>query len=84
MAAKGSSTSAAPARTITVERQVRAMPSASARVAAPPPAPRSSAGARGGSFGGSGSGAHGGSSQMSTSSHASMSSASHSGGGHSH
>jgi hypothetical protein len=84
MAAKGSSTSAAPARTITVERQVRAMPSASARVAAPPPAPRSFAGARGGSFGGSGSGAHGGSSQMSTSSHASMSSASHSGGGHSH
>jgi len=84
MTAKGSSTSAPPARTITVERQGRAMPSASARVAAPPPAPRSFGGARGGSFGGSDSSAHGGSSQMAPSSHASTSSASHSGGGHSH
>ena len=74
IAAKSSSTTALPARSITVDRQVRAVPSASSRgvapsassrVAAPPPAPRSYAGTRAGSFGG-GSSARGASSQMGT------------------
>ena len=97
IAARGSSTSASPARAIAVDRQVRAvpsasartMPSASARVAAPPPAPRSFAGTRGGSFEG-GSSARGASSSMASSSHSSMSTSSagrgssSSGGGRSH
>jgi FecR protein len=41
MAARGSSTVTSAPRAMTVERQVRTMPSASARIAAPPPAPRS-------------------------------------------
>jgi hypothetical protein len=46
LAARGSSTitsstAASPTRTATVDRSARAMPSASSRVAAPPPAPRS-------------------------------------------
>jgi len=87
-AARSSSTvtsATAVARSTTVDRQVRSVPSASSRVAAPPPAPRSYAGARGGNFGGS-SGARGASSAMSTSSHATMSSASRgsSGGGRAH
>ena len=78
-AAKSSSTSTPPARSIAVDRQVRALPSASSRVvapsassrvAAPPPAPRSYAGTRGGSFGG-GSSARGPSSQMGTASRSS-------------
>jgi hypothetical protein len=79
-AAKGSTTTTNAARTATIERQVRAMPSASARVGAPPPAPRSYASARGGFFGGGGSGAHGPSSAAG-SSHATMSSAPRGGGG---
>jgi hypothetical protein len=79
-AAKGSTTTTNAARTATIERQVRAMPSASARVGAPPPAPRSYASARGGFFGGGGSGAHGASSAAG-SSHATMSSAPRGGGG---
>jgi len=65
MAARGASTSAPVARAITVERQVRTMPSASARVSAPPPAPRSSGSARGGFVEG-GSSARGGSVTTST------------------
>jgi FecR protein len=95
MAAKGSATSTSPARSIATNQQVRAVPSASsrvvpsasARVAAPPPAARSYASARGGSFEG-GSVARGARSQMATSSHATMSSAgrssSSSGGGRAH
>jgi hypothetical protein len=86
VAAKGSSTITSPARSITVDRQVRTVPSASARVAAPPPAPRSFGGSRGGFEGGSS--GRGASSSMATSSHSSMSSAgrgsSSSGGGRSH
>ena len=96
-AAKVSSTSTSPARSIALDRQgrtvpsasSRAMPSASARVAAPPPAPRSFAGSRAGSFEG-GSSARGGGSSMATSSHSSMSTSSagrgssSSGGGRSH
>jgi FecR protein len=65
MATRGTSTSAPAARAITVERQVRTMPSASARVSAPPPAPRSSGSARGGFVEG-GSSARGGSVTTST------------------
>jgi FecR protein len=95
MAAKGSATSTSPARSIATNQQVRAVPSASsrvvpsasARVAAPPPAARSYASARGGSFEG-GSVARGARSQMATSSHSTMSSAgrssSSSGGGRAH
>ena len=52
MAARGSSAvaSASVARAATIERQVRTMPSASARIASPPPAPRSYASTRGGGF----------------------------------
>jgi hypothetical protein len=71
-APRGVSMSASPARTVTAERQVRAMPSASSRVAPPPP--RSSASSGGGFFG-AGSSARGASPQMSTSTHATMSSA---------
>jgi hypothetical protein len=66
MAARASSTTVTPsttasrARAITADRQVRTMPSASARVAGPPPAPRSYGSARGG-FTEGGSGARGGS-----------------------
>jgi hypothetical protein len=82
--AKGSSTTTSPARAITVERQVRAVPSASSRVAAPPPAPRSYAVARGGYFGG-GSTGRGASSQMGTSAHSSVpASRGASGGGRAH
>jgi hypothetical protein len=104
MAAKGSTTSTSPARSIAADQQVRAVPSASSRavpsassravpsassrVAAPPPAPRSYASTRGGSFEG-GSSARGASSSMATSSHSSMSSSagrgsSSSGGGRAH
>jgi hypothetical protein len=65
MAARGASTSTPAARAITIERQVRTMPSASARVSAPPPAPRSSGSARGGFVEG-GSSARGGSVTTST------------------
>jgi hypothetical protein len=81
-----SSSSASLARTATVERQVRAVPSASSRVAAAPPA-RSYASARGGFFGG-GSSASGTSTRTTTSAHSSVSSgsrgASMSGGGRAH
>ena len=87
VAARGSSISASPARAITVDRQVRMVPSASSRVAAPPPAPRSYASARGGYFGG-GSTGRGASSQMTTAPRSSMPSASRgstmSGGGRAH
>ena len=73
-AGKDSSTGASLARSVAVDRQVRAVTAASARVAAPPPAPRSYAGTRGGFE--SGSKARGASSSMATSSHSSMSSAS--------
>jgi hypothetical protein len=79
VAAKGSTTTTAAARTATIERQVRAMPSASGRVGAPPPAARSYGSARGGFLGGGSSGAHGASSAVS--SHATMSSAPRGGGG---
>lgn len=79
VAAKGSTTTTAGARTATIERQVRAMPSASARIGAPPPAPRSYGSARGGFLGGGSSGARGASSAVS--SHATMSSAPRGGGG---
>jgi hypothetical protein len=79
-AAKGSTTTTAAVRTATVARQVRTMPTASSRVAAPPPAPRSYASARGGFFGDGGSGARGATSAVS-SSHATMSSAPRGGGG---
>jgi hypothetical protein len=67
MAARGSSTvaSASVARTANIERQARTMPSASARVASPPPATRSYASNRGGVFE-SGSSARGTSSTTST------------------
>ena len=88
--AKGSTTSESPTRSVAASQQVRAVPSASsrttasasARVAAPPPASRSYGGMRGGSFEG-GSVARGSST---ASSHASMSSAgrSSSGGGRAH
>jgi hypothetical protein len=67
MAARGLSTvaSASVARTANIERQVRTMPSASARIASPPAAPRSFASARGGVFE-SGSSARGTSSTTST------------------
>jgi len=65
MATRGTSTSAPAARAITVDRQVRTMPSASARVSAPPPAPRSYGSARGGFVEG-GSSARGGSVTTST------------------
>jgi hypothetical protein len=88
-AARGSSTVAsvsALARSTAVERQVRSVPSASSRVAAPPPASRSSASGRGGYFGGS-SGARGASSQMGTSARSSAPAsrgATMSGGGRAH
>jgi hypothetical protein len=86
IAARGSSTTASPARTATVDRQVRAMPSASSRVAAQPPAPRSYAG---GGFFGAGSGARGTSTRTTTATHSSVLSsgsrgASMSGGGRAH
>jgi hypothetical protein len=67
MAARGSSTvaSASVARTANIERQVRTMPSASARIASPPPATRSFASTRGSVFA-SGSGGRGTSSVTST------------------
>jgi len=81
-----SSTSASLARTATVDRQDRVMPSASSRVAAPPPA-RSYSNARGGYFGG-GSSASGTSTRTTMSTHSSISSGSRgssmSGGGRAH
>jgi hypothetical protein len=80
------STTASPARATTVERQVRTVPSASSRVAAPPPA-RSYASARGGVFE-AGSSARSTSARTTTSTHSTMSSgsrgASMSGGGRAH
>jgi hypothetical protein len=69
MAARGSSAvaSASVARAATIERQVRTMPSASARIASPPPAPRSYASTRGGGFE-SGSSARGTSTRTTTTS----------------
>jgi hypothetical protein len=85
MAARGSSTSTSLARGATVDRQVRAMTSASSRVAAPPPA-RSYA--SGGFFEAS-SGARGTSTRTTTTTHSSVLSsgsrgASMSGGGRAH
>jgi hypothetical protein len=85
MAARDSSTISSTARSIAVDRQVRAVTSASARVAAPPPAPRSYASSRGGSFEG-GYGGRGGS-QITTSTHSTVVSGSHGssmGGGRAH
>ena len=65
MAARGTSTRTPAARAITVDRQARTMPSASARIAGPPPAPRSYGSARGGFIEG-GSSARGGSITTST------------------
>jgi FecR protein len=86
MAARGSSTSTALARPSIIDRQVRAVPSASSRIAAPPPAPRSFA--SGGTFEG-GSGARGTGTRTSTSAHSSVLSsgsrgATMSGGGRAH
>jgi hypothetical protein len=95
MAAKGSTSSTSPTRSIAASQQVRAVPSASsrvvasasARVAAPPSPLRSYGSTRGASFEG-GSGGRGANSQMATSSHATMSSTSRgsssSGGGRAH
>jgi hypothetical protein len=74
-AARGPSTTSSPARAITVERQVRTVPSASSRIAGPPPAPRSYPSARGG-YSGGGSSARGASPQMGTSTRSSAPSSS--------
>jgi len=65
MAARGTSTTSPAARAITADRQARTMPSASARIAGPPAAPRSYGSARGG-FTEGGSSARGGSITTST------------------
>jgi hypothetical protein len=87
MAPRGSAMVTSAPRAMTVERQVRTVPSASSRVAAPPPAPRSYAG---GGFFESGASARGTSTRTTTTStHSSVSSsgsrgATMSGGGRAH
>jgi len=84
MATRESSTSTMPARSVAVDRQVRAVTSASARVTAPPPAPRGYGSSRGGSYE-SGYSARGGS--ITTSTHSTALSSSHGssmGGGRAH